>query len=309
MSEHLLKYYRSPKLLGLSYSGFQSLSSCPTRWMLRKLNAAPKEDTIHTIYGKTFGEGVQAILAGEGMARAIWKMFMEWKLDLDEVGKANKGFYYALHGLEIFNNIWQAAFADRYELAIFEGKPAVELGVKINLPGGYYYVIYIDAVLVDKTTGELVVLELKTTGAKSVEEVTYKNSNQALGYGVVLDKIARTMGAESSSYTVLYLVFQTESQQLTPMPFPKSYKQRARFLKDLILRTQVVEFYKQNSFFPTDGGGCKSYGQTCEFYGICELDVDKLVQEHTLEQESPLAKPIQYEYSFEELVGAQQEML
>lgn len=293
--------------MGLSYSGLATLYSCPTKWLLQKLNAVDRDDTIHTVFGKSFGEGVQAILMGESMGQAIWKMLLNWTLPLDEVVK-EKGFYQAVHGVGIFKEIWEHTLSVKYELATFEDKPACELGAKIMLPGGYHYVIYIDAVLKDKETGELVVFELKTTGARYVDEATYRNSNQALGYGVVLDKIAQDSGSDKSSYTVLYLIYQTFNQSFQMLPFPKSFNARARFLKDLIMDVQWLEFMKEQQHFKRDGKGCKGFGSTCSAYGLCELELDSLVPEATLETLQSPPKDITHVYSFEELINSQLEI-
>lgn len=308
MDEKLVKFYQNPKLLGLSYSGSEALATCPRRWMLRKLSEIPKQDTIHTIFGKCFGEGVQGVLANKSAQDIIWTMFREWKYDLDEVNKQNKGFWYAMQGVHVFANTWEQVYSSEYELAYLDGKPAIELGIKIELPNNYYYVMYVDAVLVHKPTQQLVVFELKTSGAKYAEEATYQNSSQALGYGVVLDKIAQQMGLSSSAYSVMYMVFLTQSQQFVPMVFPKTAKQRAEFLQDLIMDLQVLEFYKQQQHFKKRGGGCKSYGSTCEFFDMCDMSLHALIPDHVLTTEVPPVRAIQYTYSFNDLINSQKEI-
>ena len=309
MDTKLVKFYQSPKLLGLSYSGSEALSTCPRRWMLRKLSELPKTDTIHTIFGKTFGEGVQGVLANKSAQDIIWKMFTEWKYDLDEVNKQNKGFWYAMQGVHVFANTWDQVYSSEYELAYLDGKPAVELGVKIELPNGYYYVMYIDAVLVHKPTQQLVVFELKTSGSKYATEEMFQNSSQALGYGVVLDMIAQQMGLSSSAYSVMYMVFLTTLQQFVPMIFPKTAKQRAEFLQDLIMDVQVLDFYKQQQHFKKRGGGCKTFGATCEFFNMCDMSLPSLVPDHVLNEAVPPVRDIQYVFTFDDLIKSQLEIV
>jgi len=312
-----ISIYRHPKLNGMSYSGMQTHSSCPMKWVLRKLSDVPKVDTIHTIFGKTFGEGIQAVMKGWNRQQVIWRMFEEWTWDIDyEDPKGAKTFFNALRGIDIFRDVWAYAYQDKYELAYIPdpttGKPmaACELGFKILLPNDYYYIGYVDAVLIDKDTNQLVVLELKTTGMKYVKEESYKNSNQALGYAVVLDAIAKHLSLDRTSYTVLYIVYQTGNQEFIPMPFPKSYRQRARFLKELIMDSMILSFERSQESFKRDGGGCVGFGTVCEFFGLCELDIDRIVDRTKLDQPAP-ERPVSamFEFTFDELIEAQKELI
>lgn len=309
--------YDSPKLNGLSYSGLQSHASCQMRWALRKLNAAPRLDTIHTGYGKAFGEGVQAIMSGKSWEQVIWAAFLAWPFPVDMDGsKDNKGFFNCMRALELFSQLWELGYAGNYDLAMIpdpktgELLPACELGFKILLPNGYYYIGYVDAVLIDKSTGQLVVLELKTTNAKYVKEETYKNSRQALGYAVVLDAIAKALSLDRTSYTVLYLVFMTMNEEFVPMPFIKSYRQRARFIKELVMEATMIAFERENKHF-IRSGNCVGFGTVCEFFGMCESDLEMLVDMTKLAAEVPFERPVSamFEFTFEQLIEAQKELI
>ena len=89
-----------------------------------------------------------------------------------------------------------------------DGKPAAELGLRVTV-GEFVYRGFVDLVLKNKFTGEIAVLECKTTSSRVALEAQYGMSNQSLGYAVVLDKIV----PDVSSYIVLHLVYSTNTQQ------------------------------------------------------------------------------------------------
>ena len=276
----------------LSHSSIETLHSCPRKFEIYRMNYAPKEKgTIDTAFGHAVGVGVQELLisksANETLTttntsllseyqNAIWKMFLSWEVDIDEVKlKSKKSFHAACLAVEKYQQQLLPLLTSEWELAYFEGKPAVELGFIIKLPNDYYYRGYVDAVLVNKKEKRFRVLELKTTGLNVVDVAQYKNSFQGVGYGVILDKLAASLDY-SADYYVDYLVYKTVSQEFLTFPFLKTNYQRAKWLSQLLVETETIDLYLQKELFPTHGESCYNFYRQCQYFGICERENSEL---------------------------------
>lgn len=276
----------------LSHSSLETLHSCPRKFEIYRMNYAPKSaSTIDTAFGHAVGVGIQELLRVQSLTPtaylietemltpyqiALWQMFLSWDVPIDEEKpKANKSFALACIAVEKYQQQLLPALSEEWELASFEGKPAVELGFIIELPNGYYYRGYVDAVLVHKTERRFRVLELKTTGLAVVDIAQYKNSFQGVGYGVILDKLASTMEFDADYY-VDYLVYKTKAMEYVPMPFMKTLYQRAKWLSQLLIETKTIELYLENNLFPTHGQSCFNYFRPCQYFGMCERNNKEL---------------------------------
>jgi hypothetical protein len=118
-----------------------------------------------------------------------------------------------------------------------------------------------------KITGEVLVLECKTTGSKSLSPTTYKNSAQAIGYSIVLDAIFDQL----SSYQVLYLIYQTHSRDYTTIPFVKTYLQRALWIQELLLDIETIKLYESAGVYPMRGESCYNFFRDCEYLQSCTM--------------------------------------
>jgi hypothetical protein len=196
------------------------------------------------------------------------KMFTTWHADLfsyDEKGA--KSFWDAMIALKRFLSLRESGFLQEYELVFHEGKPACELSFCINFPDGFRYRGYVDAVLRHTVSGEVLVLECKTTGSKSLSPTTYKNSAQAIGYSIVLDVLFEHL----SSYQVLYLIYQTHSREYTTIPFVKTYLQRALWIQELLLDIETIKLYEAASVYPMRGESCYNFFRDCEYLQSCTM--------------------------------------
>ena len=212
-----------PRILNLSYSSLLTLHSCPRKFQLDKLQATSDRgetlfETITFSYGHIVGEGIQLALEGRTESEIIWRMFQGWKPDLyAENIKQSKSFAHALYAVQKFKAMRDQGFLDGYELVYYNGKPACELSFIISLPNGFKFRGFVDAVLKHSITGEVVVLECKTSSATTLNSATFKNSSQAIGYSIVLDVIF----PELSSYKVIYLVYSTKQLCYDVLDFTK----------------------------------------------------------------------------------------
>ena len=304
-----------PRLARLSYSGLLDLHACPRLFQLNKLQADKPEQDINTsvtfAFGHAVGEGIQQYLISRGnksseesLNFALWKMFLAWDCDLlGENDKQKKSFLRAVAALLQFHSMVDNGFiTDEYEVAQFNGKPACELSFRIDLGDGFYYRGYVDVVLVSKLTGHYLILELKTSSANYVNHYSYKNSAQALGYSVVLDKIAPGV----TSYGVQYLVYLTKSSRFEAFDFPKSFRQRVQFLQDLMWdKKQIVDmsdFYGTQGIWQVRGESCTNFGRVCDYMDLCQTSTERLVTPLT---ENQLVENKEYDFNFtlEELLS------
>lgn len=255
----------------LSYSSLELFHVCPRKWQLSRFYKRSPGD-MHTAFGHAVGEAIAAIAAGEALEPVIFHMFLTFEADLLEVHKSKKSFALAVEAVSSFKLLWDEQLSMEWEVLYVEGKPAAELGLRVSI-GNYIYRGFVDLVLKNKYTGEIAILENKTTGARSAVEAMYGNSNQSLGYAVILDKIVPDL----SSYLVLHTVFTSFNSTWNVFPVAKSMVKRANWLRDLIYTVRTLEMYQEDGNFPLQGSGCVSYGKQCGFYGVCDAPTEELV--------------------------------
>lgn len=271
----------------LSYSSLLTLHACPRKFQLNRLRSTHRAEediksTITFAYGHVVGAAIQSALEGHSEEQIIWDMFLGWHTDLFNVDpKGNKSFWEAVTALKKFLALREQGFLQEYELVYVDGVPACELSFSINLPNGFRLRGFVDAVLRHKITGEVIVLEVKTTGATSLNPAMYKNSAQAIGYSIVLDHIF----PELSSYKVLYLVYMTKGREFNPIPFVKTYLQRALWIRELLLDVDTIEMYEAAGVYPMRGESCIAYGRDCEFFQTCTLSTSYLTKPCTPQEE------------------------
>lgn len=265
-----------PRLRLLSYSSLLTLHSCPRKYELYKKKATEDEmkpdaainQNVTFAYGHVVGEGIQQILEGRSEEEVIFNMAMGWHADLaDEDLKRGKSFYLAVLAIQRFIALRNAGYLEDWELMEWNGRPATELSFSITFPDGFVLRGFVDAVLRHKVTGEVMVLECKTSSATAENPAKFKNSAQGIGYSVVLDVIV----PEVSSYKVLYLVYLTKQMQYEPYEFPKTYLQRATWIQELLLDIETIKMYENVGVFPMRGESCYAFYRECEYMNQCTL--------------------------------------
>lgn len=270
-----------PRILQLSYSSLLQLHSCPRRFQLQKLSAQQvvfEEDpsSLTFAYGHLVGEGIQLVLEGASFEQIVYSQFLKWDLDLyAENEKRAESFFLALYAVQKFSAMRMGGFLDDWELVYHEGKPACELSFVIEFPDGFRYRGYIDAVLRNKNTGMVGVLEVKTTGLTILDEAVYKNSAQAIGYSIVLDAIFPDL----SDYTVLYLPYKKKEREFELRPYTKSYLQRALWIQELLMDIETIKMYDASGIYPMRGESCYSFFRQCEYFNLCTLSTQYLTKQ------------------------------
>jgi hypothetical protein len=258
------------------------------------LEGAPdKQDYPATVFGKAFGEGVSTYMITQDRDMALFKAWLGYYPILEDSKRTE----------EILLSLVMVTFPQLdnllqdWEVAYFQDKPAVELSFRLNNlqsdthPNNIYFVGYVDIVLKNRWTGRYAIMENKTTGLDLLDlDPLFKNSGQALGYSIVLDKIA---GAENSEYDVIYLIGQLKSRTangFSPMvhvkTYPKTLQDRLNWFISLGMDTNRLEQMLELNVFPLRGGSCLQYMRPCHHFGTCNLrtlDRIKEIPEDTID--------------------------
>lgn len=308
-----------PRLKLLSHSSRTTLHSCPRKYQLYRLNStevpleadAAEKQSVTFAYGSAVGIGIQSALEGKTDDQVLMDVFMEWDTDLlYSNARQNKSFWLAVQAVRKFIALQENDYLEDYELVYLDDKdeagkriPAVELSFLVYLPDGYKYRGFVDAVLKHKHTDEIKVLELKTTSGKA-NSAMYKNSGQALGYSVVLDILFPSL----SSYSVLYLVYESRSMEYVELEYQKSLLQRALWLQELLIDTKKISMYEEFETYPMHGESCFNFFRECEYLGTCTLNIANLIKpldSAMLASMESREEDYKYKISFEDLIAAQ----
>lgn len=274
------------RLKQLSYSSLLTLHSCPRRYQLDRLQAPRNEDDLNKssvtfAFGHQVGYGIQLALEDMEEDEIIWKLFLQWDIDLlADNPKQNKSFWEGIAAVQRFITLRTNNYLSGWKLAYVDDKPACELSFLIHFPDGFVFRGFVDAVLQNEISGEIMVLECKTTSAYAVNAATYKNSAQAIGYSVILDHLF----PNHSSYDVCYLVYKSKSREYDSLLFTKSYLQRALWIRELLLDIELIKMYEEAEIFPMHGESCLPFYRECEYLHTCTLSTSKLTEQITSEQ-------------------------
>lgn len=259
-------------MIRLSYSALKSFGECERLFQLDRLlvNERTKEESAALSLGKAFGAGVQTYLLTQDQDKAIFECYKSYWPVLEEPEKARSEEHAVsllLVTIPQLDNLLQD-----WEIATFNGKPAIELSFRLDIDHKFYYVGYVDVILKNRWNGGYAVGEVKTTGLKLNDlSPLYRNSGQALGYSIVLDTI---VGADQSEYDLLYLVGQTSdlhNHKFQPMLFKKTILDRLNWFIALGMDVQRLHQMLDMNVFPMRGDHCLQYMRPCRHFGTCTL--------------------------------------
>lgn len=299
---HLLKY--------TSYSFNETLYCCPRRFELDKLLGRGQETHATFEFGRAVGAGTQKLMVTGSVESAIWECFLNWNMDLDDESEesAKKTFWHACAAVESFQLVMKNELA-QWKVMHFNGKPASELSFKIDLGDGFGYFGHVDLGMQHTVTGGLAVFEGKTTKFNKVDEASYKNSNQGVGYSLVLDSLAQILGIpEGPQYSVYYPVYKTSSMAWEVFPFAKSYTQRADFIQNMLFDKQTVQMYLAAGKFPKRGSGCYNFFRQCQHFDLCDMSNEYLIGKRVVDSQILYGDPNEkydFEFKLDDLIDAQ----
>lgn len=286
--------------LRLSHSSLEVLQSCERKFQLEKLLQGhdEKQESVHFSFGHGYGAGVATYMVTRDKDRAIYEAWMAYEPVIEDDKKNQATCIGAL--LASFTAL--DTLLRTYEVAAFNGAPAIELSFRLNINPSKYFVGHIDVVLRHRITGRYYVMEIKSTSMQLMDlKPLYQHSGQALGYSIALDRI---VGEKQSEYGVLYFVIQLPSsnaRDLVPKPhvmeFKKSLLDRLNWFVSLGLDVQHLEAMEQIGIFPKRFSACVRFNRPCFHFGTCSLqsfDTPKIIEEDK--------KVYTFEYELEDLI-------
>jgi PD-(D/E)XK nuclease superfamily len=275
-------------MIRLSHSALETLLICERKFQLDRLLVGGEKhgDSDHTLFGRAFGAGIATYMLTQDQDKALYEAWKEYPdvLDMESKKKTEWHAYNMLiASFPHLDNLLQD-----WELAYFNGKPAVELSFRLNIDSKFYFVGYVDIVLKNKWDGRYAIMENKTTGLNLISlDALYQNSGQALGYSIVLDKI---VGEEQTDYTVLYFAGQLGSGNgfqpvIHTLPYPKNLNDRLNWFISLGMDVERLHRMLELNVFPLRGKSCLNYMRPCSHLGTCSLhalDQYKVEEEDTI---------------------------
>jgi len=267
----------------VSHSMEEVLNSCPRKFQIAKLSAGsaegrPRYNNVTFAFGHAVGAGVAVYDKTQSLRSAIWAAFLAWDIDFfaAEEAKPNrpdprKSFAYVVYSLEKYATWYAENVMEQYEVVELEATVLVDLetGAGADIPTTYH-TGHVDELLRHKVSGNLRVKENKTTGMSVVDPALYQNSNQTLGYSVVVSMFG------AAEYDVLYTIYSSSEMRWVSFDFPKTSLARAQWLKTETQQAEILRIYADDDFFPMRGSSCYSYSRQCEHFGSCNLDMRKI---------------------------------
>ena len=260
-------------MIRLSHSALDVLHVCERKFQLDRLlvsELSEREEWPSTVFGRAYGEGVASYMTHQDADLALYKTFLAYWPVLEEERKTQEiCMSLVLSSIPHLDNLLMD-----WEVATFNGKPAIELSFRLNIDSRFYFVGYIDLVLRNKWTGVHGIMEVKHTGLNIFDlSPLYQNSGQALGYSIVLDKI---VGEAQSNYEVLYFAGQLGagngfSPKIHTMIYPKTLQDRLNWFITLGMDVERLHMMLDNNVFPLRGASCLQYMKPCKHLGTCNL--------------------------------------
>lgn len=297
---HQLKRYSNVT----SYSMLLELHACPRKLQLARHNTDSNQlDNIDFAFGHAVGAGVQSLFKTGNLQDALYNSFLAWNIPFDaRIAKSKKSIWEAAIAVEKFLPVIVESL-EEWEL-VWVGirdtlKAGIELSFSLDTNNGYRHYGHIDVVLKNKVSGEVAVIELKTTGLKYAEEAVYANSSQATGYSVILD----TLFPGLSSYEVFHFIYSSSDREWTAMPFTKTVTHKSEWIKDLLLDHAMLDKYEELGFYPKRGESCYNYFRRCEYFGSCNLVPDASLPKLGVEQEAEI---VDFQLNLVDVIKAQQ---
>ena len=286
-----------PSSKRLSHSSLELLQTCERKYQLERLCAGyERDDNEHHVFGRAFGAGVAHYMVNQDQDAALFATWMAyWPIeesDKKDQARCMLAVQSAFRTLDALLQVWEVA-------RLHDGLPAVELGFRLVGEDGYHFVGFIDLVLKHRETGRYAILEVKHTGfLLSDMRPMYRNSGQALGYSIVLDRIA---GRRQSSYGVLYLVAQLgkayNEVTIKQLPFNKTLLDRLRWFIDLKLDIARLKEMQALKHYPKRGSSCLTFNKPCAHFLTCHLTANDFPRKEVRDlREYP------YEYQLEDLI-------
>ena len=267
----------------ISYSMEGVLDACPREFQIAKLESnssegRPRTNNVTFAFGHAVGAGVAVYDKTQDLKQAIFAAFLAWDIDLlaEDRGKSaqydpKKSFAFAIYALQKYATWYEEYGLGAYEVVDLEATVVVDLQTGDAESGQptQFHTGHADELLRHKVSRKLRVKENKTTAMRSVDPAMYANSNQTIGYSIIVSQFGDT------DYEVLYTVYSSTEQRWLEFEFHKSALTQVEWLKAETLQADQIQVYAESDFFPKRGSSCIRYGRQCQHFGTCDMNLAK----------------------------------
>lgn len=278
----------------LSHSTIDLLNTCERKFQIERLLVSDKntKDAYPTtVFGSAFGVGVATYLDTLDKDKALLALWLEYEPVQEDDKRSPYTCMNALIGA--FPQL-DTLLVD-WEPVAFDTSQVAELSFRLNIDEQFYYVGYIDYVLRNRYNGRHAVIEVKTTALNLFDlDPYYQNSGQAVGYSIILDKIA---GEAQSAYDVIYVIAQIGGKtgwdtKIHIKTYPKTIRDRFNWFLSIGLDVERIKKMMELNFFPQRGGSCMKWNRACKHFGTCGM--------HSLDRaRDEVEDTIQYQFVYE----------
>ena len=268
------------RIVELSHSGLNSLSSCPRRFAFRKIilnHRSEWQETDATAVGTAVHEGVQEYMRSRDVDAAVHALALHHPHFLKDKTKAST---YDLEAsvwtlLQIIEN----SDLPSYELATFlkdgaEHK-ATEIAFLVIIE--FETVIFhlrgfIDLVLMNPLTGRFLPVDIKTTTPQGLGTMQpkYRYDWQVTSYGIPLNAL---LGNTGSFDVGVFGVIMSDREPKFEFPI---YERRPHDLEKyqfyLFDKCKQILGYLDQEDFPRHPQSCYSFGRLCHYHQQCSAD-------------------------------------
>lgn len=284
---------QNPKAVSISYSSLGSFGSCPMRFVLTKCSnfEVPRRSSAASLIGTAVHEAFQFYLITRNFDGAVKVLMLKYPIKLK---KAVQGNYHFLTAYRILRELVNWFENSNYDLLYINEKPAIEFKVDTtyliqhtNEPAGsrvveldeVNYIGFIDAIFIDRSTGEIIVCDIKTSSTTSSEEEElskYALSPQTVEY---VTNILNLLGFDQqeaasliSSIKVLYLIcrFKGTECAINPLFLSKTPECVDNLMNGLRQVVRLIESNGLSSAAYYKSGNCVIYGNRCPFFEWCQ---------------------------------------
>jgi hypothetical protein len=278
--------------LRLSHSSTKVLHECERKFEIEKLlvGGDKKQDNEHFSFGHAYGAGVATYLVTQDQDAAIFECWLRYWPEIETEKKSVHMSVLALiNSFVTLDNILQD-----YEVAFFNGKPAVELSFRLDISKDFYFVGHIDIVLQNRYTKKYFVVDAKSTGLNLLDvSPLYRHSGQTVGYSIALDAI---VGEELTEFGVGYVVAQIDAKNLSTkthfLTYEKNITDRLKWFMTLGMDAERISRMQELKHFPMREDSCVRFNRTCRHFGTCHM--------HALDQYKELEEdPIEYDFHYQ----------
>jgi hypothetical protein len=263
-----------PSKIRLSYSTLEGLLNlCERKFQMVKLLRGydDKEDSVNFSWGHGWGAGVVHYLLTGNLDDAIYHA---WQAYWPIIETDKKSQVILVNALRVARTKMDN-YREEFEIAFFNGKPAIELSFRLDINETFYYVGYIDGVFLHKRDRYYAVLENKHTAAWITDiNPMYQNSGQGLSYSIVLDKIAAQPLAEYSLHHFVAQLKNSYDPIIHTLRYKKNLLDRLKWFTTLGIDVDRITQMMKLNFFPMRGSSCLKWNRPCNFFGMCGLQVN-----------------------------------